>query len=106
MIAGPAQPPPGRLTIRARARRDLAESFRWDEERTPGLGHEFLRAAGVTMAAVHRAPEQFTVALDDIRKAVVRRSPYVVYFVALPDGPTVIAVMHGRRVPARWQSRR
>jgi hypothetical protein len=38
--------------------------------------------------------------------AVVRRFPYLVYFVALPDGPTVIGVMHGRGHPGRWQSRR
>lgn len=99
-------PVPGRLFVRAPARRDLARAFGWYETERVGLGHEFLRAVAVTFAAVDRAPEQFPVALDDVRKALVRRFPYVVYFVVLPAGVVVIAVAHGRRHPRRWQSRR
>jgi plasmid stabilization system protein ParE len=102
----PGIPVPERLFVRAAARRDLARAFRWYEKERTGLGHEFLRAVAVTFAAVDRAPEQFPVALDDIRKALVRRFPYVVYFVVLPAGVAVIAVAHGRRHPQRWQSRR
>jgi len=99
-------PPAPRLFVRPEAREDLAEAFRWYEARRAGLGHEFLRAARVTLAAVERAPEQYPVALDDIRKAVLPRFPYVVYYVALPEAVSVLAVMHGRRHPQRWQSRR
>ena len=99
-------PVPGRLFVRAGARQDLARAFRWYEQERAGLGHEFLRAVGVTFAAVDRTPEQFPIALDDIRKALVRRFPYVVYFVVLPAGVAVIAVTHARRYPRRWQSRR
>lgn len=106
MTGPPGLPVPGRLFVRAPARRDLARAFRWYERERVGLGHEFLRAVAVTFAAVDRAPEQFPVALDDIRKALVRRFPYVVYFVALPGGVAVVAVAHGRRHPRRWQSRR
>jgi plasmid stabilization system protein ParE len=94
------------LFVRRAARTELAEAFRWYEARSTGLGHEFLRAAAVTLAAVERAPQQFPAAVDDIRKAPLRRFPYVVYFVALPTRTSVIAVMHGRRHPRRWQSRR
>lgn len=106
MTAPPGSPSPGRLFVRLAARRDLAEAFRWYEGRGAGLGHEFLRAVAVTFAAVDRDPERFPVALDDVRKAVVRRFPYVVYLVALPDGVSVLAVLHGRRDPRRWRSRR
>ena len=99
-------PVPGRLFIRASARRDLAAAFAWYEGERVGLGHEFLRAVAVTLAAVDRAPEQFPVALDDVRKALVRRFPYVVYFVVMSARVVVIAVAHGRRHPTRWQSRR
>ena len=98
--------PPPRLFVRPAARRDAARAFRWYERQRPGLGHEFLRAVGVTFAAVDRTPERFPVALDDIRTAVVRRFPYAVYFVVDPAGTAAIAVMHGRRHPRRWQSRR
>jgi len=44
--------------------------------------------------------------MDDIRRAQLGRFPYLVYYVVLPEAVSVIAVMHGRREPRRWQSRR
>ena len=99
-------PSPPRLFIRKRARADLAKAFGWYEERRLGLGHEFLRAARDTLAAIEHDPEQFPVAIDDIRKLRLRRFPYVVYYVILTHHVSVIAVTHGRRHPRRWQSRR
>jgi plasmid stabilization system protein ParE len=94
------------LFIRQEARADVAEAFRWYEARSVGLGHEFLRALAVALAAVQREPARYPVVVDDIRKARVARFPYLVYYVALPTYVSVIAVMHGRRHPRRWQSRR
>ena len=99
-------PPTPRLFIRKAARADLAEAFRWYEQRRVGLGHEFMRVARVTLAEIARAPEQFPVAVDDIRRVPLRHFPYVVYYVVLASHIAVIAVLHGRRNPRRWQSRR
>jgi toxin ParE1/3/4 len=95
-----------RLFVRRAARTDIAEAFRWYEERGVGLGHEFLRAVRVAFGAIQQAPLQFPVALEDVRKARLRRFPYVIYFVVLQDRISVIAVIHGRRHSQRWQSRR
>ena len=96
-----------RLFIRPAARRDLARTFRWYERRVEGLGNEFLRAASVTLSAIQRAPEQYPVVFEDVQRAVMRRFPYVVDFAALSDDViAVIAVMHGRQHPQRWQLRR
>ena len=67
--------------------------------RVPGLVER-------TLEAVERSPEQFPIALRDIRKALVRRFPYVVYYVVLSDVISVIAIVHGRRDPGVWQARR
>lgn len=65
-------PSPPRLFIRKRARADIAEAFAWYEERSTGLGHEFLRAAHVSFAAIERDPGRFPIAVDDIRKLRLR----------------------------------
>ena len=70
-----------RLFIRKAARDDMAEAFQWYEDRSQGLGHEFLRAVRVTCAGIERAPEQFAVAVDDIRRVQLPRFPYAVYYV-------------------------
>jgi plasmid stabilization system protein ParE len=95
-----------RLFIRREARIDLEEAFAWYEARSPGLGHEFLRAVRVQFAAIERPAEQFPIAADDIRKCVLQRFPYVVYFVVLRTQLSVLGVLHARRHPRRWRSRR
>jgi plasmid stabilization system protein ParE len=41
-----------------------------------------------------------------VRRALVGRFPYAIYFRATPNEIVVLAVIHGRRHPRRWQSRR
>jgi toxin ParE1/3/4 len=94
------------LFVRDAARTDLEEAVSWYEERRPGLGSEFIAAVRYTLEAVESNPEQYPIAVDDIRKAPLRRFPYVVYYVALESDVSVIAVMHSRRHPRRWQERR
>ena len=95
-----------RLFLRRAARREIAEAFRWYEDRSSGLGYEFLRAVRATLAQIEREPELYPFAVEDIRKAPLHRFPYVAYYVVLPQGISVLAVVHGRRHPRRWQSRR
>ena len=94
------------LLVLVAVREDLGEAFRWYEARGKGLGHEFMRAVRVAFGAIERAPEQFALAVDDIRRARLRRFPYLIYFVILARHISVIGVLHGRRHSRRWQSRR
>jgi plasmid stabilization system protein ParE len=89
-----------------RAHADLAEAFRWCEERRAGLGYEFTRFARATLQSIEQNPEQYPLAADDIRKAPLRRFPYVVCYVILNADISVVAVMHSRRHPRRWKERR
>ena len=82
------------------------EAAHWYEDRRPGLGIEFGASVETTLEVIEQAPERFPVALRDIRKARVPRFPYVVYYVLLSDVVSVIAIIHGRRSPRRWQARR
>lgn len=95
-----------RLLLLPDAHADLEETFRWYEQRSLGLGYEFLRVVRVALAGVERAPDAYPLVLDDIRRASVRRFPYFIYYVARSSNTSVIGVLHGRRDPQRWQSRR
>jgi toxin ParE1/3/4 len=50
-------------------------------------------------------PKQFGVVYQDVRKAVVRRFPYIVLYREDPGEVVVIAVFHTSRNPSIWQSR-
>ncbi len=95
-----------RLFVRKAAQSDVAEAFSWYEARRNGLGHEFADEISAIYDTIEEQPLRFPVVLDDIRMAVVHRFPYLIYFVAVPRGISVIAVLHGHRDPQVWQRRR
>jgi plasmid stabilization system protein ParE len=94
-----------RLIVRGAAEEDIAEAARWYEQRSPGLGSEFLRAVDVTLAEIARMPEHYPVVRGKARRALLRRFPYAIYFVATPDLVSVFACLHARRDPRHWRER-
>ena len=94
-----------RLVVRAAAEADILQAALWYEQRSPGLGTEFLRAVDVTLAEIARMPGRYPQVRGDARRAHLRRFPYGIYFVATPDLISVVACMHARRDPHRWEER-
>jgi len=94
-----------RLVVRDAAEADIAEAARWYERRSPGLGREFLRAVDVTFAEISRMPERYPIVRGAARRALLRRFPYAVYFVATPELVSVFACLHARRDPRLWRER-
>jgi plasmid stabilization system protein ParE len=94
-----------RLVVRGAAEEDIVEAARWYEQRSPGLGSEFLRAVDVALAEIKRMPERYPVVRGRARRALLRRFPYAVYFVATPDLVSIFACLHARRDPRHWRER-
>lgn len=94
-----------RLVLEPEAEDDLEGARAWYEQRVGGLGAEFVAVVRESLETIERSPKLFPVAHADIRKAVLRRFPYSVYFVVLADSISVIAVFHGRRDPVIWHRR-
>jgi plasmid stabilization system protein ParE len=94
-----------RLIIRPEAEAELAEAFDWYERRVPGLGADFLAAVEVGLDSVLSHPLQHPLVYRTVRRALIRRFPYQVLFVAEEDAVAVIAVLHGARDPRTWQDR-
>jgi plasmid stabilization system protein ParE len=95
-----------RFVLEPAAQDDLAVGLAWYEQHgPPNLAAEFLEVVSDAFEAIERAPLQFHFERADIRKAVLRRFPYIVYFVVLPDVISGIAVFHSSRDPAIWHRR-
>lgn len=93
------------LRVRPAAEVDIADAALWYEARALGLGTEFLRAVDVAHAEIQRMPERFPVVHLTCRRALLRRFPYALFFVATPQVIQVIACLHASRDPQRWQER-
>ena len=63
------------LLLREEARKDIDEAHGWYNDRRPGLGSEFLAIVRSTLESIERAPSQYQIALDDIRRRHYIDSP-------------------------------
>ena len=93
-----------RLRLRPRAELEAASAFEWYEARSPGLGTEFLRALDAALASIQRNPTMYPVVHGRVRRHLLRRFPYGVFFVEYPTEVVVFAVVHARRHPRVWPS--
>ena len=94
------------LIIRPEAEDELTEAFDWYEERSAGLGSEFLISVNAVFDAIVQDPQRFPIMRKNVRRALTRRFPYQV-FEALEEESRiiVIAVFHAKRNPAIWMER-
>ncbi len=95
------------VIVRPAAEADVQEASDWYEGREPGLGGQFLDELKETFTRVRHMPLQFPDVGRNVRRALLRRFPYAVYFVLRNESRVVvIAVLHQRRNPSLWKKRR
>jgi len=95
-----------RLVLRPQAEAELLEARDWYEEQRPGLGGAFAAEVDMVLARIVHAPLAYPRVQGETRRALVRRFPYAIYFHAVAAEIVVLGVIHGRRHPRHWQSRR
>jgi plasmid stabilization system protein ParE len=93
------------LIIRPAAEPDLAAARDWYDAQRPGLGLDFKAAVEDVFARIRAAPEIFAAEYRGVRRAGLRRFPYVVYYRLTSAAVEVLAVLHGGRDPRSWRSR-
>jgi plasmid stabilization system protein ParE len=92
------------VALSAEAEAELEAAVDWYEQRA-GSGSQFVVRIREALARIGQAPELHAVIYANIRRAVVRRSPYSIYYGIRPDHVEVISVFHGIRDPTNWQGR-
>jgi len=95
------------VTVRLRpaAEDDVRQICGWYREQHADLVPEFRRALDATLARIARDPAVYPTVFGPIRRALLRRFPYCVFYILEPHEVVVIGVFHGRRDPTTWQSR-
>lgn len=71
-----------------------------------GVGARFANAIDQTVQRNASTPLAFPLEHGEIRRALVRKFAFGIYFPVQVRDLVIHAVMHGRRHPRRWQSRR
>ena len=71
----------------------------------PELGRRFRQAVDLLAQRMSANPRQFPVVFRNVRRALLRGFPYMLFFVIEDETLLVIAYFHPSRDPSRWQSR-
>ncbi|HEU4588739.1 MAG TPA: type II toxin-antitoxin system RelE/ParE family toxin [Gemmatimonadales bacterium] len=95
-----------RLVLRPGAARDITAAHAWYRARSPEVAAGFLDALDARLAELGRRPAAFPVVHRDVRRCLLGRFPYALYFRLLPDEVRIVACTHLRRHHRRWQRRR
>ena len=94
------------LTFRAEARDEMENAYNWYEDQKAKLGEDFLACVDTTLDRIEQRPESYPCCFQDFRRAVIHWFPYVIYYRIIDRRIIVIAVVHGKRDPKIWQSRK
>ncbi|BBL70261.1 type II toxin-antitoxin system RelE/ParE family toxin [Methylogaea oryzae] len=94
-----------RLIIRPEAEADLADAQAWYEAQRKGLAAEFLLSVEEALERIGRIPSMYSATYRDIRRVLLRRFPYVIYYRIVRDDVVIVAVLHTARNPRLWKSR-
>jgi len=94
-----------RVILLAEAREDALDAFRWYEEERLGLGGVFRASLNRTIQRIRRSPLASAIVYRDLRRALVDRFPYGIFFRVQSGNIIVVGVIHGHRAPSAWQRR-
>ena len=95
------------LRLRPAARDDLDAAARWYEAQEPGLGRQFLAEVRLVFQRIRSNPAAYPTSFRGTRRALIRRFPYGVIYLPVPDQSTIVvlAVLYCGRDPKLWRQR-
>jgi len=95
------------VTVRflSEAATDVSLARDWYDARSAGLGDSFVRSLETTVDLIAALPEAFPEIASGLRRALLGRFPYALYYRLNGGGVDVIACLHTRQSPSRWRRR-
>jgi plasmid stabilization system protein ParE len=93
------------IVFRDEAQAEFDEAFDWYEQQQTGLGVDFLMCVAEILERIESLPEACEIIFEDVRRAIVRKFPYLILYKVEPDQVVVMAVFHSKRDPQVWQGR-
>lgn len=84
---------------------DVVQSYNWYESSEPGLGEEFLRCLEACLHGIQRHPEMYPVAVDEFRRAPIRRFPFEIFYELTGVRITIYSIFHCSQDPQKWRER-
>ena len=84
---------------------DIADAYEWYEAQRPGLGEDFRGELTVAFTLLAEFSETGPAVHRDLRRVLVRRFPYAVYYRIADSAVEVRGCLHLHRDPRAWRRR-
>lgn len=88
-----------RIQILPRAVEDAYGAKLWYDDQRQGLGDEFEQALEAAFRTISRFPELYPSVLRDVRRCLLGRFPYGIYYEIVGESVLIVAVFHVSRDP-------
>jgi toxin ParE1/3/4 len=95
-----------RLKFSSRALREIGEAREWYELQSSGLGEEFIAAIELQLKRLEQAPLLYAEVIPNVRRALLPRFPYGLFYVVRGNLIHILAVLHDARNPRHWPQNR
>ena len=93
------------IRLRSEVIHDLTQAADWYDKQRAGLGAEFAEEAYAAFEALAERPRSFPVVRRNVRRALMKRFPYAIYFQPEDEAVTILVVVHTARSPGIWKRR-
>lgn len=93
------------IIVRPEAQSEVQEAFSYYEEKSEGLGFEFMRSLDAVLQSVKRNPFAYQTIYRESRRVLLRKFPYALFYVVEEKRIIVIACFHQKRHPVDWLRR-
>jgi len=94
-----------RLTLRPEAEDDVEAAVAWHSSDRAALALAFVDNLDRLLVRIRETPLQFPEVAVGVRRALMARFPYGVFFKLIADEVVVFGVLHLHRHPGTWRSR-
>lgn len=93
------------IIVRRETQLEIQEAFRHYQEISEGLGFEFMRSLDAALQSVKRNPFAYQKIYKEVRRVLIRKFPYAIFYVAEENRLVVIACYHQKRSEIDWLRR-
>ena len=94
------------IILSPEAENDVFNAYEWYEKQCSGLGSEFILCIDAEMHSIKRNPKICQTIHKKIRRSVIRRFPYCIFYIEEPDHIRVLSVFHAHKNPSTWKRRK
>lgn len=94
-----------RLIYHPDAEAELLGAVQFYNERVEGLGDRFLRDFDAAIVAIREAPHRWRIVEGEVRRLVMHRFPYGIYYRIIESDIHILVVKHHSRHPDYWKHR-